>query len=103
MVKYSQVSRHFSRTYSSVVEQIVDNELQSHVYDINDAFTRANISLNLRNSLTHLRSQRSIYDFMVVCDETNNPPSDNNQLKVDVYYKKLFSDEFTIVQGKLSK
>ena len=39
--------------------------------------------------LRDVQAKRGLYDFLVVCDETNNTPDiiDNNEFRADIYLK----------------
>jgi hypothetical protein len=56
------------------------------LFEPNDRFTRANVRMVFIDFLTNMVAKRAIYDFLVVCDETNNTPSriDANELYVDI-------------------
>jgi hypothetical protein len=46
--------------------------------------------------LENVRARRGVYDYRVVCDETNNTPSiiDTNQFVADIYIKPSKSINF---------
>jgi hypothetical protein len=48
------------------------------------------------NLLGDIQGRRGIYDFRVVCDETNNTPQviDNNEFVGDIYVKPARSINF---------
>ena len=56
------------------------------LFEPNDRFTRANVRMVFIDFLVNMVAKRAIYDFLVVCDETNNTPSriDANELYVDI-------------------
>jgi hypothetical protein len=39
--------------------------------------------------LRDVQSKRGIYDFLIICDSTNNTPDiiDNNEFRADIYVK----------------
>jgi len=49
--------------------------------------------------LRDVRSRRGIYDYMVVCDETNNTAEriDRNELWCDIYIKPTRAAEFIVL------
>ena len=46
--------------------------------------------------LRDVQDKRGVYDFLVVCDETNNTPDviDNNEFRADIYLKPTKSINF---------
>ena len=49
---------------------------------------KTDLTLLTSSNLTFVMSKRGLFDFLVVCDETNNTPDviDNNEFK-DIYLK----------------
>lgn len=74
------------------LEQILEHTL----FEPNDAFTRARVSSHVDAYLQDMKNRRAIEDYVVVCDNTNNPPHiiDNNQLYADLYIKPTRSIEY---------
>ena len=69
------------------------------LFDPNDQITRNSIA-NLCNSLMiDLIAKRAIYDYLVVCDLSNNTPSriDNNELWVDIAIEPVKAVEFIYI------
>jgi phage tail sheath protein FI len=69
------------------------------LFEPNDQITRNSIA-NLVNSLMiDLVAKRAIYDYLVVCDLTNNTPSriDRNELWVDVAIEPVKAVEFIYI------
>jgi hypothetical protein len=56
---------------------------------MNDEFTRAQFVGMVEPYLREIKGSRGIFDFRVVCDETNNTPEviDNNSFVGDIYIK----------------
>lgn len=81
------------------------------IFEPNDKITRANVKQVFDSFLGELLSKRAIYDFIVVCDETNNTPAriDRNELYVDVAIEPVKAAEFIYIPvrvvntGELSK
>jgi phage tail sheath protein FI len=81
------------------------------VFEPNDASTRQNISAVIESLMLDLQAKRGIYDYLVVCDETNNFPAriDRNELWVDVAIEPVKAAEFIYIPvrilntGELSK
>lgn len=59
-------------------------------FEFNDAITR-NLVRNQVGLYLHKRqAQREFYQWLIKCDETNNPPEviDSNDLRVELWYKR---------------
>ena len=69
------------------------------IFEPNDKITRANVKQVFDSFLGELLSKRAIYDFIVVCDETNNTPAriDRNELYVDVAIEPVKAAEFIYI------
>ena len=69
------------------------------IFEPNDNITRANVKQVFDSFLGELLSKRAIYDFVVVCDETNNTPAriDRNELYVDVAIEPVKAAEFIYI------
>ena len=70
-----------------------------YLFEPNDQVTRKSIATRIESALTDILSKRGIYDFLVVCDTTNNTPSTiaNNQLYVDVAIEPARDVEFIYI------
>jgi hypothetical protein len=69
------------------------------IFEPNDQITRANVKQVFDGFLSELMSKRAIYDFLVVCDETNNTPAniDRNELNIDVAIEPTKAAEFIYI------
>jgi hypothetical protein len=69
------------------------------VFEPNDALTRNQISGVVQTLLVDLVAKRGIYDYLVVCDESNNTPAriDANQLWIDVAIEPVKAAEFIYI------
>jgi hypothetical protein len=70
-----------------------------YLFEPNDQVTRKSISTQIESSLNDILSKRGLYDFLVVCDSTNNTSSTiaNNQLYVDVAIEPARDVEFIYI------
>lgn len=75
------------------------------LFEPNDRITRNEIKGSVESFLLELVGQRALYDFIVVCDESNNTPSriDQNQLWVDIAVEPVKSVEFIYLPLRLKK
>ena len=76
-----------------------DSLARPFIFEPNDNITRANVKQVFDSFLGELLSKRAIYDFIVVCDETNNTPAriDRNELYVDVAIEPVKAAEFIYI------
>lgn len=79
-----------------VLEKAIANASQSTLFEFNDEFTRAQFRNLVEPFLREVQGRRGIYDFRVVCDETNNTPEviDQNGFVGDIYIKPTKSINF---------
>jgi hypothetical protein len=69
------------------------------VFEPNDALTRQQIQAVVQTLMVDLKSKRGIYDYLVICDESNNTPAriDRNELWVDVALEPVKAAEFIYI------
>ena len=79
-----------------VLEKAISKASRSSLFEFNDEFTRAQFVSLVEPFLRDVQGRRGIYDFRVVCDETNNTPQviDSNQFVGDIYIKPARSVNF---------
>jgi len=70
-----------------------------YVFEPNDKITRDEIKQAVESLLLELVGLRAIFDFAVVCDETNNTPAriDRNELYVDIAIEPVKAIEFIYI------
>jgi len=73
------------------------------LFEPNDKITRDEIKQAAESLLLELVGQRALYDFLVVCDETNNTPSriDRNELYLDIAIEPVKAVEFIYIPLRL--
>jgi len=73
------------------------------VFEPNDAYTRSQISSVIQTLLVDLVAKRGVYDYLVVCDESNNTPAriDRNELWVDVAIEPVKAVEFIYIPVRI--
>ena len=71
------------------VEQALERTAQAQLFELNDQITRANFVNIVEPYLRDVQAKRGIYDFRVICDESNNTPDviDNNEFRADIFLK----------------
>lgn len=72
-----------------VLEKAISNASKYSLFEFNDEYTRANFVALVEPFLRDIKGKRGIYDFRVVCDESNNTPDviDSNRFVGDIYIK----------------
>ena len=73
------------------------------VFEPNDKLTRDEIKGVVDSIMNDLVSKRGLYDFLVVCDETNNTSAriDRNELYLDVAVEPVKSVEFIYIPVRI--
>jgi hypothetical protein len=77
-----------------------DSIARPYIFEPNDKITRTNAKAAFDAFMSDMMgSKRAVYDFIVVCDETNNTPAriDRNELWIDVAIEPTKSGEFIYV------
>jgi phage tail sheath protein FI len=79
-----------------VLEKAISTAAKFTLFEFNDAFTRSQFKNLIEPYLRDVQGRRGIYDFRVVCDETNNTPEviDGNRFVGDIYIKPARSINF---------
>jgi len=79
-----------------VLEKAISRASRASLFEINDEFTRAQFVALVEPFLRDVQGRRGIYDFRVVCDETNNTAGvlDRNEFVGDIYIKPARSVNF---------
>lgn len=92
----SAFSRINVRRLFIVLEKAISVAAKSLLFEFNDAFTQAQFINMVDPYLRQVMGQRGIYDYQIVCDDTNNTPQvvDNNQFIGDIYIKPARSINF---------
>ena len=73
------------------------------VFEPNDTITRNEIKQQIEKMLLELTGQRALYDYIVVCDSSNNTPAriDANELHVDIAIEPVKAVEFIYIPMRL--
>jgi hypothetical protein len=79
-----------------VLEKTIARMARTQLFEFNDEFTRAQFRNMVEPFLRDVKSRRGIYDFAVICDETNNTPEviEENRFVGDIYVKPARSINF---------
>ena len=84
------------RRLFNVIEKTIGNAAKGVLFELNDEFTRNNFKNVVEPYLRGVQAERGITDFLVICDDTNNPGSviDANEFKADFFIKPSRSINF---------
>lgn len=96
LAKPSAFDRINVRRLFIVLEKAISTAAKFTLFEFNDEFTRAQFRNLVEPFLRDVQGRRGIYDFRVVCDETNNTPEviDRNEFVGDIYVKPARSINF---------
>ena len=96
LAKPSAFNRINVRRLFIVLEKAIATAAKFQLFEFNDAFTRAQFVALVEPFLRDVQGRRGIYDFRVVCDESNNTPQviDSNEFRADIYIKPAKSINF---------
>ena len=78
------------------LEEAISAAAKDQLFEFNDEITRTNFVNIVEPFLRDVQSKRGIFDFRVVCDETNNTAAiiDNNEFIADIFIKPSRSINF---------
>lgn len=96
LAKASAFNRINVRRLFITVEKAISTAAKFQLFELNDQYTRAQFRSLVVPFLRDVQGRRGVYDFRVVCDETNNTPEviDQNQFRADIYLKPAKSINF---------
>ena len=74
-------------------------QFNQYTFLVSKESNRNEIKQAIESFLLELVGQRALYDFLVVCDDTNNTPTriDRNELYVDIAIEPIKSVEFIYI------
>jgi len=78
------------------LEDAISAAAKDQLFEFNDEITRTNFVNIVEPFLRDVQAKRGIFDFVVICDETNNTAAviDNNEFIADIYIKPARSINF---------
>jgi len=78
------------------LEDAISAAAKDQLFEFNDELTRTNFVNIIEPFLREVQSNRGIFDFVVVCDETNNTAAviDRNEFIADIFIKPARSINF---------
>ena len=71
------------------LEDAISRAAKDVLFEFNDEITRTNFVNTIEPFLRDVQAKRGIFDYVVICDETNNTPAviDSNEFIASVYIK----------------
>ena len=108
LVVFGQLTRSGSTTARNRVNVVrLENYLRTifssisngYLFEPNDSVTRKSIASQIESALNNVLAHRGIYDYLVICDTSNNTSATiaNNQLYVDVAIEPMKDVEFIYI------
>jgi Phage tail sheath C-terminal domain len=108
LVVFGQLTRSASTSAQNRVNVVrLENYLRKifssisngYLFEPNDAVTRKSISTQIEGALNNVLAHRGLYDYLVICDTSNNTPATiaNNQLYVDVAIEPMKDVEYIYI------
>jgi len=96
LAKPSAFDRINVRRLFLVLEKAISTAAKFSLFEFNDEFTRAQFRNLIEPFLRDVQGRRGIFDFRVVCDDTNNTGEviDRNEFIGDIYIKPARSINF---------
>ena len=87
------------------IRRMIRKMLVQYLMQPNVASTRKNVTSLVTGFLNNIRVNNGLYDFAVLCDESNNTPDriDRNELYVEIALKPVKTIEFIYVPMSLVK
>jgi len=78
------------------LEDAISAAAKDQLFEFNDEITRTNFVNIIEPFLREVQSNRGIFDFVVICDETNNTAAviDRNEFVADIFIKPARSINF---------
>jgi phage tail sheath protein FI len=85
------------------VRTLLSKATYGFLFEPNDQITRSQAAAVVSSALNDLVSKRGVYDYVVVCDTTNNTTQtiQNNQLYIDVAIAPTIAVEFIYIPIRL--
>ena len=81
------------------IRERLDDIVKPFLFEPNDAITRSNAKEVVDGLLSNLVIQRGLFDFVSVCDTSNNTPAriDRNELYIDIAIQPVKAVEFIYI------
>lgn len=79
-----------------VIEPAIKAALEDFLFELNDVATRSTAKHMVDSYMDNVKARRGVYDFLSVCDTTNNTPQDIDEHKMNMwlFIKPVISVEY---------
>lgn len=76
------------------LKQQINEIIKSVEFERNTAITRALVETKIQQLMVQQANERQLYDYTVVCDERNNPPSviENCDIVANITWIDIFGE-----------
>jgi hypothetical protein len=97
--KSSAFNRINVRRLFMILEKSISTAVKYFLFEPNDDLTRLLLVNMIDPFLRDVKARRGVYDYLVICDGTNNTPEriDRNELWCDIYVKPTRAAEFIVL------
>jgi hypothetical protein len=87
----------------SFVRSQVESIAKGFIFEPNDKLTRDEIKNRIEGLMNDLVAKRGVYDYLVVCDESNNTAAriDRNELYVDIAIEPVKAVEYVYIPVRI--
>lgn len=96
----SRIENPSAQQIAAYIQKQLEKSLDQFVFELNDSTTREALTEVASEFLEVLKTERAIYDYKVVCDESNN--REESVLTLDIYAQPSRTWEFAHVRSMLS-
>jgi phage tail sheath protein FI len=81
------------------IKRDIRKAAMAYLFELNDKITRDSIKAMIDGYLNDIMMRRGLYDYVVLCDQSNNTPTriDRNELWVDIALKPAKAIEFIYI------
>ena len=85
------------------LRKVLDEVARPFIFEPNDTITRNQVKQSFESVLNDVVAKRGIYDYLVVCDTSNNTPDriDRNELYIDIAIEPVKAIEFIYIPVRL--
>ena len=85
------------------LRSVLDKVARPFIFEPNDTITRNQVKASFEAVLNDLVAKRGLYDYLVVCDDTNNTPDriDRNELWIDIAIEPVKAIEFIYIPVRI--
>ena len=85
------------------IRLMVESAAKGYLFEPNDKLTRDEIKMSMEGIMNDLVAKRGLYDYLVVCDESNNTPAriDRNELYCDIAIEPVKATEFIYIPVRI--